>query len=151
MQTSKKMYNVGLSAYKQSEKALNAELELDPFFNADFHLKMLSTFICHIARCVANIALALWCIPTTFVRVFTEADSGKAITRGFIAAGHHLGAALIDFINIFATAGALIARSIFSVAGYEKKDGLINGLDNCANSLKAQEQYEAASALNFGS
>lgn len=169
MLTSDRMYKRGKYCFNQSQKAFEAEMTMDPFLSAELGFKMLSTSGYHFARCIANLGLALYCIPNMLVRAFKEDDVATVGEHGFEAMGYHIAAAAIDFANIFFTVGAVFVRAI--ATWLEKWDAddraekgsvvdtLIYTAGHISNSLQAGaanrgfttqgRQYTDATALEF--
>jgi hypothetical protein len=168
---SKDALKLANNAYAQSYHALKAELTLTPFYSATDHLKMLSTIISHFCRCVVNLAFAFFRLFNTVFNAFKEKEHGQALERGLHTMGFHIAAAGLDFINIFATFGAIIARTVVTLkTGYASPEApsepASNGfLDRTTNYVKhtvnkvrrscteearnADAQYKVASALKF--
>ena len=140
-------------AFDHSMLAFEAEMSAEAFYSAAMHLKMASTIFCHMARCVANLALIFHAIINTIHKAYIERDTCKVITTGCLTVTAHFVAALIDLVNIFVTLGAVIVRSAVSlIDGYQKSPRGAGFLDKLAAKTHypaALLEYTRASSLSF--
>ena len=147
------------NSYTQSNLALQAELTTKPFYDFTMHYKMSLTVLSHIARLIVNIGLMFYSIFNTLALSCTEDNSKKALTRGAYTVANFACAAGFDAINIFATMGAIVVRSLNSLlSGYQKDDykATTNLVDKFFTAVETPLQkvgsyieYLAASSLNF--
>lgn len=151
-QSSKNMFKMSVNAYSQSQLAFEAERLKKAFYNANFQIKMLSTVLWHMLRCLINLILAAFTIPNAVYNMASEKDARKAIQSGGASFVHHLFSAVIDFTNVFVTFVSVAARSTHSVReGYEVGRSLSDGEppQKKVEATKASDDYLAASALRF--
>lgn len=147
------------NSYTQSNLALQAELTTKPFCNFTMHYKMSLTVFSHIARLIVNIGLMFYSIFNTLALACTEDNSKKALARGSLTVANFACAAGFDAINIFATMGAIVVRSLNSLLngyqkdGYKAKTSLVDKLFAVGKTplqiAGSYFDYLAASSLNF--